>query len=135
MSKSIKAMLPLFGFILISSCAHGQKESQPTGGKGDVVSALKAAGFQERKADTPEKTRELHGLTQNRIVAHESNRGTFFTYADGDDCGCVYVGDVAAYERFQKIAVQRGISDRQRTAVDEPSHARIDWDLWNIPAG
>ena len=69
-----------------------------------VEPLLKAAGFTRRDANTPEKVTHLESLTPYRIRYHVNPKGIVrYHFADPDFCHCVYVGDEASYQKYQKL--------------------------------
>ena len=96
---------------------------------------LAAAGFQMRLADTPEKLAHLETLTQRKLVPHERDGKVYYVYADADSCKCIYVGDGPAYQRYQKLAIQKQVADEQRQAAEMNQDAAMNWNTWGGPWG
>ena len=65
-----------------------------------------AAGFQMKPADTAERVAHLQTLTPAQArAAHRTRDGKLlYVYADPKGCQCLYVGDEAAYQRYQQLA-------------------------------
>ena len=77
---------------------------------------LAAAGFVQRKADTPERIAALKSLPPHQFVMRNSNGSVKYMYADPIACNCIYVGGQLAYNQYrQKMAGQ--VSDDQIRAI------------------
>ena len=71
---------------------------------------LAAAGFRIVLADTPERQEDLRSRPPQRIVSRIKDSNVEYTYADPDNCHCVYVGgekEYSEYERLRVTLVQR----------------------------
>ena len=91
---------------------------------------LAAAGFQMKLADTPDKLARLQEKPQ-RVLAPVNKDGTvYYLYADATSCECLYIGSEEAYQRYQKIVVQRNIAEDQRMAAQMNQNAAMDWGMW-----
>ena len=78
---------------------------------------LSAAGFAVRSADTPERRASLRRLPQHQLVRQELNGRDVWVYADPLVCNCLYVGTPEAYQRYNRLKVERDIaSDRLMAA-------------------
>lgn len=74
---------------------------------------LAAAGFQVQSADTPEWRQNLGSTPPRRIVSRARDGNVVYTYADPDNCHCVYVGGEKEYAEYQRlISVEREYADR-----------------------
>jgi protein-disulfide isomerase len=67
---------------------------------------LSAAGFHLKLANTPERQAHLQTLVQGQVVPYERKGKTIYVYADAAK-DRLYVGDEAAYQRFQQLAVRK----------------------------
>jgi hypothetical protein len=73
-----------------------------------VEPLLQAAGFTRRDADTPAKVAHLESLTPYRIRYYVNSKGMpRYHFADPSFCHCVYIGDDANYQRYQKLKADR----------------------------
>src|SRR5262245_54382399 len=61
------------------------------------------AGFQIKRADTPERLAHLRTLAPLKLVKHERDGAQYYVYADPEGCQCAYVGNEAAYQQYQKL--------------------------------
>ncbi len=109
----------------LSGCAATQTKQAI-----ETEQILAASGFQIRLAGTPEKTAHLNTLTQRKFVPHDRDGSVHYVYADAASCKCSYVGTEKAYQRYQKLALQKKIADEQRKAAQLNLNAKTSWGLW-----
>jgi len=96
----------------------------------DREQLLAAAGFQVRLADTPQKMAHLQTLTQRKLITHQRNGKVYYVYADALNCQCLYVGNTAAYQRFQQMQIDRQIAAQQRLTAEMNMDAAMNWDMY-----
>jgi hypothetical protein len=84
---------------------------------------LAAAGFRAKPADTQAKLENLNKMPPRRLVSHVEDGHFVYSYADPDNCRCLYVGGEKEYSEFQKLSVEKQIAD-------ELYMAQMDWDTW-----
>ena len=99
--------LALTACLLTTACMTPQQRAE------DRENLLTAAGFTARPANTPERVASLHGLPANKVVQSTRGGTLHYVYADPLVCGCLYVGDQAAYGRYQQEVFQRRLADQQ----------------------
>ena len=93
--------------LTMSACTTPQ---QRAAGKEDL---LAAAGFTVQPANTPERIASLRSLPSNKVVQRVRGSTVRYVYADPLACGCLYVGDQAAYGRYRQEVFQRRLADEQ----------------------
>lgn len=101
--------------------------------KSDVDSQeqlLSAAGFQMKLADSPQKIAHLQTLTSQKLVPHTRDGKLLYVYADPEFCKCLYVGDEAAYQKYQQLAIQQKLAQEQLNAAAMNENAAMNWGLW-----
>lgn len=91
---------------------------------------LAAANFQIKQADTPQRMTHLETLTQRKLVPHDQDGQIRYVYADADGCKCLYVGDEADYDAYQKLAAQQRIADEEQEAATLSVGGPMDWGMW-----
>lgn len=96
----------------------------------DTEQLLSAAGFQMKLADTPERMSNLANMAQHKVVAHKRGDKIVYVYADAKECKCMYLGDQAAYQEYQRLAVEKEIADENVDAAEANEDAAADWDSW-----
>ena len=89
----------------------------------DKERTLAAAGFQMKFADTQERLAQIEGLPQRKLTRVPHEGGLRFVYADKDYCKCLYAGTERAYDRYQKLAIEREIAD-------ERLESSMNWGTW-----
>jgi hypothetical protein len=95
---------------LAAACANSEAEAP---NNGDL---LAAAGFVQRKADTPERIAALKSLPPHQFVVRNSNGSVKYMYADPIACNCIYVGGQLAYNQYRQKMAGR-VSDDQIRAI------------------
>jgi hypothetical protein len=118
MKRMAGAVLRVIGVgVLCVGCAllPRQKSKQ-------TEAMLSAAGFTIKAADTPEKRAALAAKPQRKIKFLRRHGKTYFAYVDADGCGCAYLGDQVAYQKYL------GMLDQQRTAGEDSDAPEVDED-------
>lgn len=87
---------------------------------------LAAAGFQMRRADSPELVRNLESMPRFKLVARGWGGDVVYTYADPVSCRCLYVGGPKELVEYQCLATERQVEEGQLWAESDG----IDWGLW-----
>jgi len=89
-------------------------------------SLLSAAGFRMRTPETP-KQKELYAAAEPyKVLVVNVNHKTFYAYKD-EKKGVAYVGDEAAYQRYQHLAVQQRIAQANYQAAEMNRQAAMGW--------
>ena len=105
--------------LAISACASPQQRAV---GREDL---LAAAGFTVRPANTPARIASLNGLPPNKLVRRVRGDAVRYVYADPLVCGCLYVGDQAAYGQYRQEMFQRRLVNEQAMT------AQMNQDSWD----
>ena len=109
--------------LLLGACTN------PAAVIGQHEDMLAAAGFKLRPADTPDRIASLKGLPPHKFVSSIRNGAVTYMYADPTICGCLYVGDQAAYGRYQKMVFDKKIADERQMAAQLDENAALNWSL------
>ena len=91
---------------------------------------LVAAGFAVKVATTPAQVAMLARLPQHRFVARFKGDVVRSAFADSTLCGCLYLGDQNALERFRANRIAQQIYDQQQLAAVAFNDALWDWGAW-----
>jgi len=95
---------------------------------------LAAAGFVIRPADTPERIASLRQLPPHRFLWKTRDGKLLTVYADPTVCGCLYVGDQAAYQAYRREVFQKQLADENRLSAMEDDNAAMmntwPWEPW-----
>lgn len=108
----MKALLPLaLAAALLTGCAAIQRAEHKSNEQ-----MLAAAGFRVIPANTPQRQQSLASLKPYTI--HRTIRGNqvFYVYPDTKN-NFAYIGDQAAYSKYQNLIVQQQISDQNMMAA------------------
>jgi hypothetical protein len=90
------------------------------------VSLLSAAGFVSRTPETA-KQRELYTAAPPYKVQRASMNGrVFYAYKD-EKGGVAWVGDEAAYQRYQQLAIKQQIARDNYAAAEMSREASFGW--------
>jgi hypothetical protein len=99
----------------------------------DTEQMLVAAGFREVPADTPRRQQQLDTLPPHQLMSqHLKGSGPYsvgYVYADPDHCHCVFIGNAAAYQAYQKLAFEQKLANERVQAAEMEENA-FDWPLW-----
>ena len=129
----MRAVVAVLGLaVLCGGCAFvHRKNAQQT------ESMLSAAGFTMKVADTPEKLAALQAKPQRKITFLQRRGRTYFAYVDAGGCGCSYMGDQSAYQKYLGMVNQKRIEDDSYDAaqVDEDGALVEDDGLWESWGG
>ena len=80
---------------------------------------LTAAGFTPHVANTPQSLAYLKTLPPQEIVQHRYKGTNRYLVCTDQNSRACYVGDEAAYQRYQNLANQADIAARKRTVKEE----------------
>src|SRR5258705_6324769 len=73
--------------VALSGCATMRRHEAAS-----TEQLLAAAGFQMRPANSPEQLRDLATMPPLRLVSRSKDGAALYTYADPENCHCLYVG-------------------------------------------
>jgi hypothetical protein len=109
--------------LALSACAaiHRQEAA-------DSEVLLKQAGFQARAADSPERQQDLVKMPSRQIVERDQNGAAVYSFADPDNCRCLYVGGQKEYAKLQELRQQR-IDEHYQLARRSSFEGGVS-DLW-----
>jgi len=111
----VAVMMAVIGMALVG-CATAPSSS-PGQAQTDL---LKAAGFRTHTAQGG-NVAYLYTLPAKKVVLNKyQEKPVYLVCTDPDSKQC-YLGDQAAYERYQQLAIQQSISDDQHKVMQERS--------------
>ena len=117
--------LSVLGTLLLSNCAAIRREEAQS-----TENLLAAAGFQVRPADTPAKLAQLKALPALKMQMRQKDGKLVYTYADPDNCNCLYVGGPQQYTEYRRLAMKQEIAQEQMEAAEAQEDAAMDWGMW-----
>ena len=96
---------------------------------------LSASGFRSFRhyACAPESA--LATLPPHQFIRETKNGQVRYAYADPTICGCLYVGDQAAFGTYQQNVLNKNIANEQLMAANDYAMASWDWGPWGGPWG
>lgn len=97
----------------LAGCAAMQKQETI-----ETERLLSAAGFQVKLADTPQKQTNLQALPQQKLLLRQQSGKIYYIYPDATDCKCLYYGNEQAYQRYQRLALERNMAQEQIQAAE-----------------
>ena len=114
-------MMVVLGIALVG-CATGPSSSSglsssPGQSQADL---LKAAGFRTHMAQD-EHVAYIQTLPAKKVVVNKSQDKPLYLICTDPDSKQCFLGDEAAYKRYQQMAIQQSISEDQRRVFEERS--------------
>ena len=106
----------VLGIALLGCAAAPSSSSSPPKSQDDL---LAAAGFMSYQAKTPQSLAYLKTLPPQEIVKHRYQGTNRFLVCTDQNSRACYVGDEAAYQRYQNLASQEDLAAKQRTVSQE----------------
>jgi hypothetical protein len=94
--------------VVLSACVS---QTQRVQNKEDM---LAASGFTLDPANTSQREASLASLPPHKFVRQERGDKVTYIYADPTICGCLYVGNQAAYDRYRNNVFQKTLPTRRR---------------------
>jgi hypothetical protein len=101
--------------IVLAGCAAAPVSSSPKS-QDDL---LTAAGFTSYTANTPQSVAYLKTLPPQEIVQHRYKGTSRYLVCTDQNSRACYVGDEAAFQRYQNLANQADIDAKKRTVSQE----------------
>ena len=126
-SGTMTQFISVFLMLALAGCAMNRNQKAV-----EMERLLAASGFIMKLADSESKLAQLKELPQRKLVAQNWGGKVRYVYADPSNCKCAYVGDEAAYKRFQDLAVQRQIAEEDRRAAERDKPAEMDGGGWRF---
>jgi len=126
-SGTMTQLISVFLMLALAGCAMNRNQKAV-----EMERLLAASGFIMKLADSDSKLAQLKELPQRKLVAQNWGGKVRYVYADASNCKCAYVGDEAAYKRFQDLAAQRQITEEDRRAAERDNPAEMDGGGWRF---
>ena len=103
--------------IFLAGCATGPSSS-PAAVKSQA-DLLKDAGFRLHTANTPQKQAYVQTLPPKKVVSNLCQGQTCYLVCTDPDSKQCFLGDEAAYKRYQQSAIQQSISEDRHKVSEE----------------
>ncbi len=123
-------LLPLLTFLL-GGCAAIEKANRE-----NTERLLSAAGFHPNPANTDSRRESLASLTPYEVQRKLRGDEFYYVYADPEQ-NLVYIGNQAAYGKYQELLIQQEIANENMNAAQLNMSAAQqwnDWAFWGSPA-
>ena len=108
--------------VVLSACTSPAQRVQ---NKEDL---LVASGFKFTPANTPQRQASLASLPPHKFVLQVRDNKLIYIYADPTICGCLYVGNQAAYGRYRENVFQKHLANEQQMTAE--TNQNMDWGPW-----
>jgi hypothetical protein len=123
--------LRLAGTLLILAGTLGGCAAVEQQQAADAEKLLAAAGFEMHPADSAERQQDLANMPPLQVVARRQGGKTVYTYADPQNCRCLYVGEPKAYAEYRRLAVSEAIAlDMNEVALNPTFMSWGAWGAW-----
>jgi hypothetical protein len=97
----------------------------------DTEKLLAAAGFEMRPADSAERQQDLANMPPFEVVARRRGEKTVYTYADPQNCRCLYVGAPEAFAEYRRLALSEAIAlDMSEVSLNPTFMSWGAWGAW-----
>ena len=106
--------------IFLAGCATGPSSSPAAGNTQEDL--LRQSGFVTRVANSPQRLAYIKTLPAKKVVLNQYQEKPLYLVCTDPDARQCFLGDQAAYERYQRLAIQQSISE------DEVNVKEHRWD-------
>jgi hypothetical protein len=114
----VAVMIAVIGLAL-AGCATGPYSS-PTASKSQA-DLLREAGFKLHTPDTAQKQAYMETLPTQKMVCNRYQGQTCYLICTDPGSKQCYVGDQAAYQRYQQMAIQQNMSEDMHKVWEDRS--------------
>ena len=97
--------------IFLAGCATGPSSSPAAGNTQEDL--LRQAGFKTRAANSPQRLAYIKTLPAKKVVLNQYQEKPLYLVCTDPEAKQCFLGDQAAYERYQQLAIQQSISEDQ----------------------
>jgi hypothetical protein len=112
----VAVMTAVIGIFLVG-CATGPSSS-PAAGK-TQADLLKDAGFRVHSPKTPQHLAYLDTLPAKKVVSNQYQGKVLYLVCTDPNSKQCFLGDKAAYERYQQMAIQQSLSEDQHKVSED----------------
>jgi hypothetical protein len=91
---------------------------------------LQTAGFKVVPGDTPERIQALDTLAPGKISRIGRGGTIYYVYADPNECRCLWVGNQAQYERYQRLVMEEMVPEVEMVVVESGPDWSLDMEAW-----
>ncbi len=110
--------------LFLAGCATGPySSSTPT-----QADLLAQAGFIAHTPKSPQRVALVNTLPAKKVVVNKYKKPLYLVCPNPDSKQC-FLGDQAAYDRYEQLAVQNAVSEDQHKVSEERSDPEV-WNMW-----
>jgi len=121
----MKVLLFSFLAILLSGCAAIEQAQRAS-----TERILSAAGFEPTPANTAARQKSLASLTPYKIERKLRHNEFYYLYAVPEQ-NLVYIGNQAAYGKYQELLIQQEIANANLNAAQMQMNTAQQWNDWS----
>jgi hypothetical protein len=112
---SLAAITAVIGIFLLG-CATGPSSGPAASKSQDDL--LRQAGFVTQSANSPQRLAYIKTLPAKKVVLNQYQEKPIYLVCTDSEAKQCFLGDQAAYERYQKLAIQQSLSEDLRTVQE-----------------
>jgi uncharacterized protein YceK len=121
----MKVLLFFFLAILLSGCAAIEQAQRAS-----TERILSAAGFEPTPANTAARQKSLASLTPYKVERKLRHNEFYYLYAVPEQ-NLVYIGNQAAYGKYQELLIQQEIANANLNAAQMQMNTAQQWNDWS----
>jgi len=121
----MKVLLFSFLAILLSGCAAIEQAQRAS-----TERILSAAGFEPTPANTAARQKSLASLTPYKVERKLRHNEFYYLYAVPEH-NLVYIGNQAAYGKYQELLIQQEIANANLNAAQMQMNTAQQWNDWS----
>jgi hypothetical protein len=120
----------LFIMVMVTAAALAGCATAPAVSSAPSQADLLAqAGFKMHSPNSPQKLAYVQTLPAKKVVLNQYNQKPLYLVCTNPDAKQCYLGDQAAYERYQQLAVQNSVTEDQHQ-IQERRWDPEAWQMW-----
>jgi len=112
------------GALALGACATTSERAR------EIDGMLAAAGFQVRPVATTAQQQQLAQMKPLTMMQITRNGEPYWVVADPVECKCLYVGNEEAYQRYERLKLQKQYQDEALMTAEMNEDAAMDWGMW-----
>jgi hypothetical protein len=114
----------VIGIFLVGCATAPSGSSTPT-----QADLLAQAGFKAHTPQSPQRVALVDTLPAKKVVLNKYQDKPLYLVCTNQDTNQCYLGDKAAYDRYQQMAIQNAISEDQHKVSEQRSDPEF-WQMW-----
>ncbi len=95
---------------------------------------LAAAGFHMHPADTSAREAQLKNVTPLKVRYYPHDGKPHYWFADPVYCDCIYIGNEAAYDAYERLRLQQRMVNQEQMAAamneDAAQQEQMNFMMW-----